>query len=87
MSNLDEFLKQNSQPERRCLCCTNQELCRDIEKFLDMLEKGKTFITLNFLHRKYLKPKYGMPKDIKSLYGHVRECLKRDYKTGKRLDV
>jgi len=86
VQQLKDFLQAPApRPGQRCRCCHNAGVRKAIDAFLDELKAGRTSISLSYLHSHFLLPEFGEPRAYNSLRGHVARCLKRDYRTGRRL--
>ncbi len=89
--SLEDFLSSNSDARvntggRSCICCANEKLAADVVAYLDKLASGKTEIPITYFHERYVIPTYDQPRQVNSLYRHVRRCLKRDRITGDSLN-
>lgn len=74
---------ETKKSKRRCsICDLGRDACDEIEKLLDMKEKGDiTKVTQEQL-RGFLREKYNFDGTRYTIRDHMRECLKRDWRTG-----
>lgn len=88
-TSLTEFI-QKAEKERRqsmCACCKNKELAEQLEKFLIAKAAGESSLSLHWAHDRWLVPEYDAPHSYSAILRHVRRCLKRDPKTGEKLNA
>ena len=72
--SLESFLqKQEGKKTLRCICCSNPDLVKDLQKYLEGRASGEISISVHRLHTDYVRPKYGV-KAVNSLYRHLRVC-------------
>ena len=89
-NKLEAFLSKAEEEDRkaRCPCCRDEHLASIISDFLDKKERGETSVSLCYLYENFLLPDVpGTPKAAETVYKHVRKCLLRDVKTGRRLNA
>ena len=84
--NLNKFLETAEKETSSCIYCKDPTLRETLEAFMEKKAAGETHISLNYLYDNCLVPTFGVPKNQRNLYRHVKICMKRDIKTGKPLN-
>jgi hypothetical protein len=82
---LEEFLKATPKVGASCICCSDDMLASEVYAWIVALAAGKTRVTASYFHANYVLPNYGNPRSPDSIRDHVRKCLGRDPKTGRKL--
>jgi hypothetical protein len=83
---LAEFLEAEEKKlaMKRCGTCSHEPTREIVSAHLDKLQMGETTISLSYVHANLLVD-MGGPKNYESVKRHVRQCLKRDVRTGEPL--
>lgn len=83
--DLEQFLQGVAEARTRCKVCDNPQLKETLDKFMEAIKAGRSYVSLAYVNEHFILPQLGISVNKGTLYAHVKSCLKVDLQTGRPL--